>query len=184
MDEVFYQAALQVHSQNQEQPAERKNDKTAINKQYKNKPETKKTSMNDFNESLQNKSNDELLKMVYEFDLWNSDMLGAVEKELSSRGILPDDIAERKKKLADAEEVKLSKGREASTAGLIIGWITVFGIPGLIIGYNYAFSKQRNRYSGKIYFKYDKKSRNNGAILFYTSIVLSIIAILYVLLPD
>jgi hypothetical protein len=147
-------------------------------------PKPKPTSMNDFNESLQNRSNDELLKTVYEFDLWSPDMLAAAEKELSTRGILPDDIADRKKQLADAEEEELSKGREASTAGLIIGWITVFGILGLIIGYNYAFSKQRNKYSGKIYFKYDKKSRNNGAILFYTSVVLSIIAILYAILPN
>lgn len=139
--------------------------------------------MNDFSESLQNKSDDELLKIVYEFDQWSPDMLSATEKELSKRGVLPDDIAARKKELSDAEDEELSRGREASTAGLVIGWICAPGLIGLVIGYNYAFSKKRNRYTGQTYFKYDKKSRNNGAILFYTSLALFIFITLYALLP-
>lgn len=48
--------------------------------------------MNNFTESVQSKSNDELLQMVYEFDEWNSEMLKAVELELDQRKILPDDL--------------------------------------------------------------------------------------------
>jgi hypothetical protein len=46
-------------------------------------------SMNDFRETVQNKLNDELLKMVYGFDEWSPEMLKAVEDELSKRNIYP-----------------------------------------------------------------------------------------------
>ncbi len=135
--------------------------------------------MTDFRETVRDKSNDELLKMVYGFDEWSPEMLRAVEEELSKRNILPNDINTRKQQLIELEEAQLINGKQASPFGQIVGWLTVFGLFGILIGYHYAFSKTRSKYTGKEYYKYIDTSRKNGSYLFYTSICLSAIAIFY-----
>lgn len=135
--------------------------------------------INNFQEIVKGKSNDELLKIVYQFQEWSPEMLEAVEQELSKRNILPSDISEKKQQAAGNEKVQLIKGKEASLVGQIIGWIGVFGILGIFIGYYYAFAKVRGKYTDEQYFKYDESSRKNGSYLFYTSICLSVIAIFY-----
>lgn len=135
--------------------------------------------MDDFNELLENKSNDELLLMVYEYDKWSPEMLVSIETELTKRKILPNDIRSRKEKLMELEDGKLKVGRSASVIGLVIGWLTSFGLLGIFIGYNYSFSKAVNKYSGEKYFKYDESSRKNGTYLFYASIILSTLGLLF-----
>ena len=76
---------------------------------------------NQFTETLQLKSNDELLKMVYEFDEWSPEMLTAVETELGERKILPDDISIRKQQAINEEHELLSKGTAASLGGQVFG---------------------------------------------------------------
>ena len=49
--------------------------------------------MNNFTETVQNKSNEELLKMVYQFEEWSPEMLEAVEDELLKRKNLPSAFA-------------------------------------------------------------------------------------------
>ncbi len=138
--------------------------------------------MNDYSQEVQSKSNEEILKMVYEFDTWSPEMLKAVEKELDNRKILPSDINIRKQKLIEIEDEKLRVGKEASLFGLIIGWLTVFGLLEIFIGYNYTFSKERSKFTNKEYFKYNEISRKNGSYLFYTSITLSLLALAYSLI--
>ena len=108
-----------------------------------------------FKETVHLKSNDELLKMVYEFDEWSPEMLLTVEAELSDRKLLPEDIGARKQQAITEEEELLRKGKEASLGGQIFGWIFVLGLIGLYIGYNYAYAKVRSKYTGKKYFEYD-----------------------------
>jgi len=134
--------------------------------------------MTDFREAVTSKSNEELLKMVYEFDKWNAEMLTAVEQELAHRNILPADISSRKKQLAEAEDAQLSAGKEASPFGQILGWLTVFGPVGLVIGYNYAFSKATCKYSTKTYFKYNEETRKRGRFLMIASIFVMVVLIL------
>lgn len=133
-----------------------------------------------FRETVQLKPSDELLKMVYEFDEWSPEMLLAVEAELSERKILPHDIGTRKQQAIAEEEELLTKGKEASLGGQIIGWIFVLGLIGLYIGYNYAYAKVRSKYTGKKYFEYDEASREVGSYIFYTSIVAFILGFMYV----
>ncbi len=134
---------------------------------------------NQFTETLQQKSNDELLQMVYEFDEWSPEMLTAVETELDERRMLPQDITIRKQEAINEEDELLLKGTAASLGGQVFGWIFVLGLLGLYIGYNYAFSKARSKYTGKKYFKYDEPSREVGSYIFYTSIVVFILSFLY-----
>jgi len=134
---------------------------------------------NNFQEIVENKSNDELLKIVYQFDEWSPEMLEAVEHELAIRNILPTDIIVKKQQLTEAEEEKLIKGKEASLIGQIIGWLAVFEFLGIFIGYYYSFSKERSKYTDKQYFRYNESSRKIGSYLFYSSMCLSVIAIFY-----
>lgn len=133
----------------------------------------------DLKQTVKEKTNSELLEMVYQLDQWSVDMLIEVEAELSLRNVLPSDISIIKQSLIEQEEIHLSKGKDASTTGLILGWLLVFGLLGIIIGYNYAFEKKRSKYTGQDYFKYSDASRKKGKNLFYTSLLLSIITILY-----
>ena len=140
--------------------------------------------MNKFDEIVGIKTNDELLKMAYEFDEWSPDMLKTVEVELSKRNILPADINERKWQLVQKEDKLLAAGRDASTLGLIVGWVTVLGLLGIYMGYRYTFSKTKSRYTNKEYFTYNESSRKNGAYLFYTAVGGLICAMLYGILKQ
>ena len=138
--------------------------------------------MNDqFKETVHLKSNDELLKMVYEFDEWSLEMLLTVEAELSERKLLPEDIGARKQQAITEEEELLRKGKEASLGGQIFGWVFVLGLIGLYIDYNYAYAKVRSKYTGKKYFEYDEASREVGSYIFYTSIVAFVLGFMYVI---
>lgn len=132
-----------------------------------------------FKAAVKLKSNDELLKMLYEFDEWSPEMLIAIETELSERNLLPDDIAIRKQQAIIEEEELLLKGKEASLGGQIFGWVFVLGLIGLYIGYNYAYAKVRSKYTGKKYFEYDEASREVGSYIFYTSMAAFILGFMY-----
>jgi hypothetical protein len=138
--------------------------------------------MENFTEIVKNKTNDELLQMVYEFAEWSPEMLTSVEEELAHRNILPDDVQVRKEQLTELEDERLLQGKEASILGQVIGWLTVLGIFGIFIGHHYSFSKVRNKYSGKQYYRYNEHSRKSGSYLFYTAIILLTLEILYNLL--
>ena len=122
--------------------------------------------MDNFKEIVQNKADSDLLGMVYQFDGWSPEMLKEVEAELFKRGILPNDIVEKKQQLFKMEENQLLEGRDASPFGLLIGWLTVFGLLGIFFGYQYAYSKVRSKYTDRIYFKYNETSRKHGNYLF------------------
>lgn len=135
--------------------------------------------MANLQDEIREKSNAELLKMAYQFDQWSLEMLAKVEKELSERNILPDDLSARRQQLIDAEEARLVKGKQAGLFGHIIGWAAVFGFLGIFIGYHYAFSKSRSKYSGKQHFTYNESSRKAGSYLFYAAICISAVVLLY-----
>lgn len=135
--------------------------------------------MNQFTETVKKKTNPELLKMVYAFTEWSPEMLNAVQGELSRRGALPTDIEEKRQKLIEEEDKKLSEAREASAMGIIAGWLLVLGLIGTAIGYSYAYSKVRSVYTQKVYYKYNESSRKNGEYLFFTSLIIIIAAIIY-----
>lgn len=134
---------------------------------------------NRFQQAVSEKSDEELLEMVYQFADWDTEMLAAVEAELESRKLLPDDISIRKQELIEEEDAVLSKGREASFAGQLFGWIGILGIIGLIIGYHYSFTKVRSKYTQKVYYKYDADSRDNGSYIFYVALLVFIASIVY-----
>lgn len=134
---------------------------------------------NQFTNLGQSKPNQELIKMVYEFDEWSPGMLEAVEEELEKRKILPDNIAIRKQEAILAEDALLSRGKAASLAGQVFGWIFVLGFIGFFIAYNYRYTKVTSKFTGKKYFKYDEASREVGSYMFYTFLVVAILGFIY-----
>ncbi len=132
-----------------------------------------------FREIVKEKSDEDLLQMVYQVDQWDTEMLIAAENELSARNILPPDIQLRKEQMIIAEDKRLSKGKEASASGQILGWIGIFGILGLIIGYNYCYSKTKSLYTGKEYYTYNDVARENGNYIFIISITTHVLFIMY-----
>ena len=135
--------------------------------------------MNKFIEIANEKSDNDLLSIVYEFDQWSPEMLEAVESELSKREILPTDINTRRQELIEIEDMELSKGKEASVLWLIVGWLTVFGFLGIYIGYNFSYSKIKSKYTNISYFEYNEKSREYGSYLFNTSLLCLLLGIIY-----
>jgi hypothetical protein len=135
--------------------------------------------MNDFTSVVQDKTDDELLKMVYAFDEWSEEMLQAVETELAKRNLLPADVAEKRQERIVNEDIQLQHGKDGNGFGMVIGWICVLGLVGLFLGYHYAFSKTRSKYTGKLYFKYDAVTRKNGSYIFYASITVFVLAMFY-----
>lgn len=133
----------------------------------------------DFEEIVNGKSNSELLTMVYELDKWDPKLLKAIEEELNIRNILPNNILEQNQKLIELERDELLIGKEASLIGFIIGWIGVFGLLGIIIGYNYAYDKIKSKYTNEYYFKYDETSRKYGKYLLNTSLIITILVVFY-----
>ena len=140
--------------------------------------------MDNFKEIVQNKADSDLLGMVYQFDGWSPEILNDVEAQLFKRGILPNDIVEKKQRLIEMEENQLFEGRDASPFGLLIGWLTLFGLLGIFFGYQYAYSKVRSKYTDRIYFKYNETSRKHGNYLFVISILLSALVFFYKLVIE
>jgi hypothetical protein len=134
---------------------------------------------NRFQPIIEVKTSEELLTMVYQFTEWDPEMLQAVENELQKRQQLPDDVAIRKQEIINNEHLELSKGKAASIGGQILGWLAVLGLIGLIIGYNYAYSKTRSKYTQKKYFTYDEDTRDNGRYIFYTGLAILVASFLY-----
>jgi hypothetical protein len=138
--------------------------------------------MNEFTHLVKAKKNNELLTMVYQFDTWSPEMLTAVQEELSHRGILPSDIKTRQEKIEEAEEKVLAEGKDGSALVFLLGWLTVIGLFGLAIGYNYGYATVTSKISGKRFYKYNTSTRKDGRILMNTSIILFALVILYKIL--
>ncbi len=130
-------------------------------------------------ESVTQQSDEELLKLVYQVEQLDKEMLDAVETELAVRNLLPEDLIIVKQSFIDKENLQLSEGKAATFPQQFLGWIGVVGILGLIIGYELAFAKTKSRYSDKEYFKYDETSRESGRYMYYISITIIIAFCLY-----
>jgi hypothetical protein len=127
--------------------------------------------------SIKNKSDQDLEKMLFEMDLWNPDVLLEVESELKQRNRFPADYAERLNILIEAEDKELSNGRPASLVGQILACITVFGLAGIYFGWSYNNSKVISKYTGKEYYKYNPKTREFGNYIFVISTIIALYGI-------
>ena len=127
--------------------------------------------------SIKNKSDQDLEKMLFEMDLWNPEVLLEVESELKKRNRFPEDYTERLNILIEAEDKELSHGQPASLMGQIVACVTVFGLAGIYFGWSYNNSKVNSKYTGKEYYKYNLKTREFGKYIFVISLLIAIYGI-------
>lgn len=137
---------------------------------------------NIYPEIVKEKSDEALLAMVYHHGQWEEDIIIEAEAELDRRNILPEEIRLRQNAITAEEDGRLSEGIQADGPGQVLGWIGIFGILGIIIGYHHAFAKIKAKYSGKTYFKYNEVSRENGRYTFYVSVAIVVMWVVYHLL--
>ncbi len=124
--------------------------------------------------TLINYTDDELIKIVYQFYEWDADMLVAVQNKLILRGKLSEDIISKKNMEIVKEDAFLSQGKEASFSQQFLGWIGIVDVLGIIIGYELYFSKIKSHFTTQKYFKYNEDSRESGWYMFYTSLAFMI----------
>lgn len=125
----------------------------------------------------------ELFSIMYRSATGDPEMTAAAEEELRSRNIFTDEIAVRRQVLIEEEDDILSEGFEATVPQYIFGWLGIFGVLGLIIGYDLYFSKKISVYTGKAYPEYDEASRESGRLIFFISVITHSLFILYKITP-
>jgi hypothetical protein len=135
--------------------------------------------MNDFRTAVQQKTDDELLKMINDFDSWNNEMILAVEEELTKRNVSYENVTKRKQERIANEDAALQQGIDNTGFPIVIAWIFAAGLIGLLLGYHYAFSKTKSKYTDKVYYKYDEKTRKSGSNICYTAFAIIAIVLLY-----
>jgi hypothetical protein len=132
---------------------------------------------NELVKSILMKSDSELIEMLFEFGKWNSSVIKLVSEELIKRGSYPSDYDEKLKNLTNKEHELLSQGKPASILGKIISCISVFGLLGIYMGYQYMNAKEKSIYDGTQFFKYNSNTREFGKYIFYISISLLVLGL-------
>ena len=135
--------------------------------------------MNSFTEIAKEKSTAELIEIIYALDDWDPNMRKECENELTRRKQLPADFESKMKELIEQGEAKLAMGKPASMLGIIVGWLTIFGLLGLYIGYHYSYSKITSRNTGIKYYEYNQESRKNGEYILYASVLGCLASVIY-----
>ena len=138
---------------------------------------------NNFQDFIASHTDAELLSLAYRFDALQPDLQPAAEEELRRRNTMPPDFEQRKQLIIEQEDEILSEGKEARFPQQFFGWLGIFGILGIIIGYDLYFSKMVSRYTGKVYHEYDEQSRESGRYMFYVSLLTHSLFILYKVVP-
>ncbi len=138
---------------------------------------------NRFRETVMEYPDGQLLYMTQTPDQWEPALLLAAEEELQQRNLLPDEMLIRRAQLIAKEEESLAEGKEATLLQQFFGWLGIFGLLGIIIGYDLYFSKAESLYTGKLYHEYDSESRENGRYIFFTSIITHSLFIIFKIVP-
>ncbi len=132
----------------------------------------------DFSVLVKAKTTPELMLMYKEWHKYLPDMVAAVTSELNARRVDMAALELEKQKAIDDNEASLAYGKKGSPLYLIFCFLLslVGGIPGIIGGYIYAYSKTHS-YSKKAFFVYDDETRKYGRAILAIGIAVTVIAI-------
>ena len=133
-----------------------------------------------FQNEIENKSDDELLKIYRDFDQYQEEYIEIVAKELDRRGVDFSNLKlQRQHKEAFIAE-QLEKGKPGDPVYITLGFIFAFfgGLIGIIAGYVYCRSKNKELGDGTHYY-YDLKTRNLGTGMMLLGISVLVISLLY-----
>jgi hypothetical protein len=134
----------------------------------------------DFQSQVRDKTNEELLKIYSDFDLYQDEYLEIVVKELDKRGVDFADLKLRKHHKESFMLEQLEKGKPGDPVFITIGFVSALfgGLIGIIAGYIYSQSKNKEWGDGSHYY-YDLKTRNLGIGMMVLGFFVLVIGLLY-----
>lgn len=134
----------------------------------------------DFQSQIKIKTDDELLNIYRDFDQYQDNYLEIVSKELETRGIDFTNLKLRKQHKEEFMLEQLEKGKPGDPVFITLGFISALlgGILGIIAGYVYSQSKNKDWGDGTYYY-YDLRTRNFGTGMMLLGLFVLIISFLY-----
>ena len=138
---------------------------------------------NDFTIVIYQKSDDELCEIYLSQEKYQKEFYAAAVQEVHKRGIDVTGMdAQIKEKIIENDSI-LKEGKDGNSVYLILCFLgaLVGGIPAMIGGYIYAFSKVTGL-NGNKYYVYNSTTRKLGKVIFYLGIAVALIA-LFVKMP-
>jgi hypothetical protein len=134
----------------------------------------------DFEKQAQDKSNEELLQIYHDFDEYQDEYLEIVLKELDRRGVDLSHLKLRKQHKEAFMSEQLEKGKPGDPIYITIGFVSALfgGLIGIIAGYVYSQSKNKDWGDGTFYY-YDLKTRNLGIGMMVLGIFILIVSLVY-----
>ena len=134
----------------------------------------------DFEKQVQSKSNEELLKIYHDFDEYQDHYLQLVMEELDKRGVDFSDLKLRKHHKETFMLEQSEKGRPGDLVFIVLGFVSALfgGLLGIIAGYVYSQSKNKEWGDGSFYY-YDLKTRNLGIGMMALGIFVLVVGFVY-----
>lgn len=123
-------------------------------------------------------TNDELMDVVTKADEWNAFDVQLARKLLTERGHA---ISDKQVEIIERRRIEELRQPEQPQAGwIIIGYLAAlaFGVFGLFIGWHLK-NYRKTLPNGERVFEYTEQDRWHGAVIFYISVVVSILSIAY-----
>jgi hypothetical protein len=133
-----------------------------------------------FQNQMHPKTDEELLNIYYDFDQYQDEYLEIVSEEMEKRGIDFTNLKLRKQH-KEAFMLELTeKGKPGDPVYITLGFISALfgGVLGIITGYMYSQSKNKEWGDGTYYY-YDLKTRNLGTGMMLLGFFVLIISFLY-----
>lgn len=133
-----------------------------------------------FQEQVELKSNDELLKIYTDYDQYQDDYIDIVSKELDKRKVDFSNLKLRRQHKEAFIAEQLEKGKPGDPIFIALGFVFALfgGLIGIVAGYVYCKSRNKELGDGRHYY-YDLKTRNLGTGMMILGISVLVISILY-----
>lgn len=134
----------------------------------------------DFQKRIENNSDEQLLHIYSNFDQYQDEYIDIVSKELDRRGVDFTNLKLRRRHKEEFMLAQLEKGKPGNPVYVTMGFVSALfgGILGIIAGYVYSQSKNKEWGDGTHYY-YNLKTRNLGTGMMLLGIVVLIISLVY-----
>jgi hypothetical protein len=117
----------------------------------------------DFQEQVSSKSNEELLDIYIHADDYQQSFVKVVVQELKKRNVSLESTERQKEEKQKTKDQSMAMGVPGDPLYIVLGFISAFlgGFLGIVAGYVYSQSKQKNNPRGDFYV-YDEPTRTKG----------------------
>lgn len=133
-----------------------------------------------FQNQVQNQSNEELLGVYSDYDQYQDGYIEIVSGELERRGVDFSHLKLRRQHKEAFISEQLEKGKPGDPVFITLGFILALsgGLLGILAGYFYSQSRNKEMGDGR-HFYYNLKTRNFGTGMMILGIAVLLISIVY-----